>query len=272
MPPHLKPETGLLELRRELEAYSNLRPVKAYEALLDSSPLRPELVRGLDLVLVRELTGGIYFGQPRGDGLNTMCYSPQEVRRVARVAAELARARKGCLCSVDKANVLEVSQLWRREVNALVEEAYPDLELTHMYVDNAAMQLVRSPGRFDVLVTGNLFGDILSDLASVLPGSIGLAPSACIGDGSKPGLFEPVHGSAPDIAGTNRANPLAMFLSLAMLLEQGLHMRSAAATIRGAVDKFLEMGYRTADLARPGDEILSTDRTGELVRGFLERS
>ncbi|MEN9879206.1 MAG: 3-isopropylmalate dehydrogenase, partial [Cyanobacteriota bacterium] len=235
LPRQLRPESGLLGLRAGLGLFANLRPVKIVPALIDASSLKAEVISGVDLLVVRELTGGIYFGQPKGRvlteageerGFNTMTYSSSEVDRIARVAFELAQQRRGQLCSVDKANVLDVSQLWRDRVNALAGD-YPGVELSHMYVDNAAMQLVRNPRQFDVLLTGNLFGDILSDEAAMLTGSIGMLPSASLGSNG-PGLFEPVHGSAPDIAGQDKANPLAMVLSAAMLLRVGLKQEAAA--------------------------------------------
>ncbi len=258
-PRHLRPETGLLGLRAGLELFANLRPAKILPQLLDASSLKPEVVSGVDIMVVRELTGGIYFGQPRGifssetgeqRGVNTMVYSESEIDRIGRVAFEAARKRRKQLCSVDKANVLEVSQLWRDRITLLAQD-YPDVELSHMYVDNAAMQLVRVPKQFDTIVTGNLFGDILSDAAAMLTGSIGMLPSASLG-ASGPGVFEPVHGSAPDIAGQDKANPLAMVLSAAMMLRYALNQSAAADRIEQAVLQVLEQGDRTPDIMSPG--------------------
>lgn len=254
LPREQRPESGLLALRSGLGLFANLRPVKIIPALAGASSLRPEVIAGVDLLVVRELIGGIYFGTPKGriavDGgvraFNTMVYSDHEVDRIARVGFRLAAARRSRLCSVDKANVLDVSQLWRDRVDAIHAE-FPAVELSHMYVDNAAMQLVREPRQFDVLLTGNLFGDILSDEAAMLTGSIGMLPSASLGSGG-PGLFEPVHGSAPDIAGQDKANPIAMVLSAAMLLRVGLQQEAAAADLETAVDRVLAAGFRTGDL------------------------
>ena len=261
-----RPESGLLALRKLLGAYANLRPVTVPGALSDASPLRTERVAGTDVLIVRELTGGIYFGEPRGrDGdkaSNTMVYSRKEIERIARVAFEQAKVRGGRVTSIDKANVLEVSQLWREAVTNLHAEEYADLELSHLYVDNAAMQLVLNPKQFDVVVTGNLFGDILSDLAATLPGSLGLLPSASIG--GEVGLFEPVHGSAPDIAGQDKANPVAAILSGAMLLSE-LGETRAAAAVRQAVTETLDEGYRTVDLWQEGLEEASTSMFGRRV-------
>jgi 3-isopropylmalate dehydrogenase len=261
-----RPEAGLLRLRKELGVFANLRPVSVPEALAGGSPLRKEIVAGTDLLIVRELTGGIYFGQPRGrnavEGYNTMRYSDDEVRRIARVAFEWASNRRGKVTSVDKANVLEVSRLWRDVVTSVHAEEYPHLELEHLYVDNAAMQLVRRPSDFDVVVTGNLFGDILSDLAATLPGSLGLLPSASIG--GRVGLFEPVHGSAPDIAGQDKANPIAAILSVAMLLDH-LGEKPSAAAVRLAVESVLDEGLRTADIWEKGFTKASTSEIGERV-------
>ena len=236
----LRPERGLLAIRKTMGLFANLRPAMLYHALADASSLKPEVVSGLDILIVRELTGGIYFGQPRGirevdgqrEGFNTMHYNEGEIERIGRVAFEAAQKRGKRLCSVDKANVLETSELWREVMNRLSSE-YPDVELTHMYVDNAAMQLVRAPKQFDVIVTGNLFGDILSDLAAVIPGSLGLLPSASLG--GRVGLFEPVHGSAPDIAGKGVANPVGTMLSAAMMLRHGLDAPAAGDEIETAV-------------------------------------
>ncbi|MDR2152105.1 MAG: 3-isopropylmalate dehydrogenase [Helicobacteraceae bacterium] len=253
LPRDQRPETGLLALRKGLDAFANLRPIKVFDALIDASSLKSDVVRGANLLVVRELTGGIYFGQPRGRdekrGWNTMVYSEAEVERIAKVAFEAAMRRGKKLCSVDKANVLEVSQTWR-EVVTRVGKDYPQVALSHMYVDNAAMQLVRDPRQFDVIVTGNLFGDILSDEASMIGGSIGLLPSSS--QGAKGGIFEPIHGSAPDIAGKGIANPIATILSAAMLCEFALGQKGAARRIENAVEKALELGYRTPDIAAFG--------------------
>ncbi|GIV57260.1 MAG: 3-isopropylmalate dehydrogenase [Rhodothermaceae bacterium] len=275
-PPGRRPEDGLLRLRRLLGAFANLRPVTVPAALAGASPLRPERVAGTDLVIVRELTGGIYFGTPRGieqgpegrRGVNTMRYDEAEIERIATVAFELAARRRGRVTSVDKANVLDVSRLWREVVTAVHRDRFPEVELDHLYVDNAAMQLVRDPRRFDVVLTANLFGDILSDLAATLPGSLGLLPSASVGGGV--GLFEPVHGSAPDLAGTGRANPLAAILSGAMLLEH-LGETDAAAAVRRAVAAALDDGFRTPDLAGDGEAVCSTEALGTAVCERLER-
>lgn len=249
-----RPEKGLLGLRQGLELFSNLRPALLTAALADASSLKAELVAGLDILIVRELTGGIYFGEPRGvstennerRGYNTYVYSDWEIERIARSAFELAQKRNGKLCSVDKANVLEVTQLWRDVVTEIAVD-YPDVELSHMYVDNAAMQLVRAPKQFDVIVTGNMFGDILSDVAAMLTGSLGMLPSASLAADGR-GMYEPVHGSAPDIAGKELANPLAMFLSVAMMFRYSLGMPAAAEAIEAAVSATLAAGHRTADL------------------------
>ncbi len=268
----LRPEKGLLGIRKALELYANLRPAVIFDGLQAGSLLREDIVAGgIDLLVVRELTGGIYFGTPRGcDGspgkrvaYNTMRYSEAEIRRIGKLAFELAMRRNKRLCSVDKANVLEVSRLWR-EVIAELGDSYPQVELQHMYVDNAAMQLVRNPAQFDVLVTSNLFGDILSDEAAIITGSIGLLPSASLGDQGG-GLFEPVHGSAPDIAGQDKANPLAAILSLAMMFKYGLSLDREAALVEQAVAGVLAKGYRTVDLYRPGTELLGCSRMGDVV-------
>ncbi len=262
-----RPESGLLKLRKALGVYANLRPVTVPESLADASPLRPERVAGTDVLIVRELTGGIYFGEPRGvthhvwknTATNTMCYSEHEVARIARVAFKWAEKRSGRVTSVDKANVLEVSQLWREVVMRVQREAFPQIALDHLYVDNAAMQLVRAPRQFDVIVTGNLFGDILSDLAATLPGSLGLLPSASVGGAV--GLFEPVHGSAPDIAGAGKANPLGAILSGAMLLDE-LGRSAAAQAVRRGVEAALGAGLRTADL---GGSVSTTEMSRAVV-------
>jgi len=269
LPREKRPETGLLGLRSGMDLFANLRPVKIVPALIDASSLKREVIDGVDLLVVRELTGGIYFGQPKGRiatdgderGFNTMTYSAFEVDRIARVAFELAQARGGHLCSVDKANVLDVSQLWRERVDAMASD-YSDVQLSHMYVDNAAMQLVRDPRQFDVVLTGNLFGDILSDEAAMLTGSIGMLPSASLG-GDGPGLFEPVHGSAPDIAGQDKANPMAMVLSAAMMLRIGLKHSAAADALEQAVDNVLSAGFRTGDLMAEGCTLVGCQAMGE---------
>ena len=259
LPRHLRPETGLLGLRAGLGLFANLRPATILPQLIDASSLKREVVEGVDIMVVRELTGGIYFGQPRGifttetgekRGVNTMAYTEAEIDRIGRVAFEAARKRRKKLCSVDKSNVLEVSQLWRDRITQLAAE-YPDVELSHLYVDNAAMQLLRAPKQFDTIVTGNLFGDILSDAAAMLTGSIGMLPSASLGE-KEPGLFEPVHGSAPDIAGQDKANPLAQVLSAAMMLRYGLNQPTAADRIEQAVLKVLDRGDRTGDIMSEG--------------------
>jgi 3-isopropylmalate dehydrogenase len=276
LPRQQRPESGLLALRAGLGLFANLRPVKIIPALIDASTLKREVIEGVDLMVVRELTGGVYFGTPKGRieaegrvrGFNTMAYFDDEIDRIARVGFEIARQRSGRLCSVDKANVLDVSQLWRDRVEAIHAESYADVELSHMYVDNAAMQLVRNPRQFDVLLTSNLFGDILSDEAAMLSGSIGMLPSASLGSGG-PGLFEPIHGSAPDIAGQDKANPMAMVLSAAMLLRLGLGQEQAAADLEAAVDRVLAAGYRTGDLIAPGSIPLGCRAMGEQVLAAL---
>ena len=276
LPRASRPEQGLLRLRRHFDLFANLRPATVYPELADASPLRPEIVAGLDILILRELTGDIYFGQPRGirtneagerEGFDTMRYSESEIRRIARWAFEAARKRQRRVCSVDKANVLETTQLWR-DVVTEVAGSYPDVELSHMYVDNAAMQLIRQPRQFDVILTGNMFGDILSDAASMLTGSIGMLPSASLNaDGF--GMYEPIHGSAPDIAGTDRANPLATILSLAMLLRYSLDQPAAADRIESAVRKVLASGARTGDIAKQGDKVLSCTEMGDAVLAAL---
>ena len=270
LPRAKRPESGLLALRSGMELFANLRPVKIVPALIGASTLREEVISGVDLMVVRELTGGIYFGQPKGRvsadngeerGFNTMTYSSSEIDRIARVGFDLAVQRSGRLCSVDKANVLDVSQLWRERVDAMASD-YSGVEVSHMYVDNAAMQLVRDPRQFDVLLTGNLFGDILSDEAAMLTGSIGMLPSASLGS-EGPGLFEPVHGSAPDIAGQDKANPMAMVLSAAMMLRIGLKQAAAADDLEAAVDAVLAGGFRTGDLMAEGCTQLGCRAMGE---------
>jgi len=265
-------ESGLLAMRKALGVYANLRPVRVFPALIACSPLKNERIEsGLDIMIVRELTGGIYFGEKGKDeaketAWDTMSYSRMEIERVARLACKLARGRKKRVTSVDKANVLVVSQLWRKTVNT-VAEAYPDIAVDHLYVDNAAMQLVVHPERFDVIVTGNLFGDILSDEAAVLTGSLGMLPSASLGD-SGPGLFEPIHGSAPDIAGQDMANPIGTILSAAMMLRYGLGNEQAARDVENAVDAVLDAGYRTADIAR-GGTVIGCDEMGRRIAEYI---
>ncbi len=272
----IRPEKGLLGIRSELGLFGNLRPAILYPQLADASSLKPEIVSGLDILIVRELTGGIYFGQPRGirtlengerQGYNTYVYSESEIRRIGKVAFEAARARNGKLCSVDKANVLEVTVLWREIMDDMAKD-YPDVELSHMYVDNAAMQLVRAPKQFDVMVTGNMFGDILSDAAAMLTGSIGMLPSASL-DVTGKGMYEPCHGSAPDIAGQGKANPLATILSAAMMLRYSLNEGAAADAIEAAVSVVLDQGLRTADIASNGCQTVNTETMGEAVVSAL---
>jgi 3-isopropylmalate dehydrogenase len=268
----VRPEKGLLGLRSELELFSNLRPAILYKQLADASTLKAEVVAGLDIMIVRELTGGIYFGQPRGvrelengekQGYNTLVYSESEIERIGRSAFDIAMKRGKQVCSVDKANVLECTELWR-EVMERVAKDYPEVELSHMYVDNAAMQLVRAPKQFDVMVTTNMFGDILSDCAAMLTGSIGMLPSASL-DANGKGMYEPIHGSAPDIAGQNVANPLATILSVAMMLRYSLDEPAMAARIEGAVEKVLDQGLRTADIYSDGMQQVSTSEMGDAV-------
>ncbi len=278
LPVDVRPEKGLLRIRKELGLFANLRPASVFPALLDASTLRREVVEGIDLLVVRELTGGIYFGEPRGRAVeegrriarNTMVYDEEEVRRIARVAFESARRRRRHVTHVHKANVLEVSQLWVEVVDEVASE-FPDVELAHQLVDSCAMLLVRDPRRFDVLVTGNLFGDILSDEAAMITGSLGMLPSASLGRGGI-GLYEPVHGSAPDIAGRDAANPLAAILSAAMLLEHSLERPDAAAALREAVTRVLGAGHRTADLVLPGEarETIGCRAMGDRVLAELE--
>lgn len=271
-----RPEKGLLTLRRELALFANLRPAFLSPSLVSASTLKPEVVSNLDVMIVRELTGGIYFGEPRGirqlpsgeeEGVNTLVYKSSEIDRIAKVAFSLAAKRGKKLCSVDKANVLEVSQLWRKQVEKQ-HQHFLGVELTHMYVDNAAMQLVKAPKQFDVMVTSNMFGDILSDCAAMLTGSIGMLPSASLNDKEK-GLYEPVHGSAPDIAGHDKANPLATLMSLAMCLRYSLNEPLAAGALEKSIEKVLSQGYRTLDIASEGKEILGTQAMGDLVVSTL---
>ncbi|MBT3063521.1 MAG: 3-isopropylmalate dehydrogenase [Candidatus Thiodiazotropha sp.] len=273
----IRPEKGLLGLRSELNLFANLRPAILYPQLAGASSLKADLVAGLDIMIVRELTGGIYFGQPRGireldggerQGFNTLVYSESEIDRIARVAFDIAKKRGGRLCSVDKANVLETTELWREVVTAIGADDYPDVELTHMYVDNAAMQLVKWPKQFDVIVTTNMFGDILSDCAAMLTGSIGMLPSASLDERGK-GMYEPIHGSAPDIAGKGSANPLATVLSVAMLLRYSLDEPETADRIEAAVDRVLDEGLRTADIMSDGMTEVSCEAMGDAVVAAL---
>jgi len=276
LPRAQRPEQGLLRLRKELGLFANLRPAIVHPELVDASTLRPEVVSGLDLLIVRELTGDIYFGQPRGirildngerEGFDTMRYSESEIRRIAHVAFRAAQARRRKLCSIDKSNVLETTQLWRDVVTETGRE-YPEVELSHQYVDNAAMQLLRNPRQFDVIVTGNMFGDILSDEASMLTGSIGMLPSASL-DADLKGMYEPIHGSAPDIAGRGVANPLATILSAALLLRYSLRRADSAARVERAVARVLGAGLRTADIAAAGQATIGTRAMGDAVLGAL---
>ena len=267
LPREKRPETGLLKLRSTLDLFANFRPVKVYDELVDASSLKPEIIKGVDLLVVRELTGGIYFGEPRekteNKAYNTMVYTKDEIKRIAIMAFEAAQKRNKKVCSVDKANVLEVSQLWRETVEEVAVD-FPDVSLSHMYVDNAAMQLIREPKQFDVILTGNIFGDILSDEASQISGSIGLLPSSSVG--GRVGLYEPIHGSAPDIAGQGIANPIATIASAAMMLRYSFGEVSAADKIDRAIVEFLKDGYRTKDLASFGaKEICSTQEAGSII-------
>jgi len=268
----LRPERGLLAIRKDLGLFANLRPAVLFPELANASTLKPEVVAGLDIMIVRELTGDVYFGQPRGmrtneqgvrEGFNTMIYSEPEVRRIAHVAFEIAMKRGKKLCSVDKANVLETTEFWKEIVIDVAKE-YPEVELSHMYVDNAAMQLIRNPKQFDVMVTGNIFGDILSDEASMLTGSIGMLASASLNE-SKKGLYEPSHGSAPDIAGKNLANPIATILSAAMMLRYSFDNEAAATRIENAVKKVLAAGYRTGDIYEEGTKKVSCSEMGDQI-------
>lgn len=278
-----KPERGLLRLRKDMDLFANLRPAAVFDPLVDASTLKPEVVRGLDVMIVRELTGGIYFGEPRGvedlpgggrRGVNTEVYTTAEVERVGRVAFELARKRRGLVHSVEKANVMESGQMWREDMQALRDREYADVELRHMYADNAAMQLVRAPAQFDVMVSGNLFADILSDCAAMLTGSLGMLPSASLGaadaTGRRRALYEPVHGSAPDIAGEGKANPIAMLTSFAMMLRYSFDLEEEAGLVEKAVSRVLADGLRTADIMQPGMTPVSTKAMGEAVIGALE--
>ena len=276
LPRELRPERGILGIRKDLQLFANLRPALAYEELAAASSLKPEVIAGLDILILRELTGDIYFGEPRGrrktaegfdEGFDTMKYSTPEVERIARAGFEAARKRSGRLCSVDKENVLETSRFWRETVIRIGAE-YPDVELSHMYVDNAAMQLLKNPRQFDVIVTGNIFGDILSDEASMLAGSIGMLPSASL-DANNKGLYEPIHGSAPDIAGQDKANPLATILSIAMMFKYSFGQSDVSDRIEAAVKKVLRDGYRTGDIALPGEKVIGTQAMGDAVVAAL---
>ena len=284
LPFEKKPERGLLRLRKEMALFANLRPAPVFDALVDASPLKPEIVRGLDIVIVRELTGGVYFGEPRGitplpeggfRGVNTQVYTTPEIVRIARIAFELAGRRQGRVCSVEKANVMESGVLWRREVQALHDAEFPAIELSHMYADNCAMQLLRDPRQFDVIVTDNLFGDMLSDEAAMLTGSLGMLPSASLGEadaqGHRRALYEPVHGSAPDIAGRGIANPLASLLSFAMCLRWSFALDAEADLLEAAVKGVLDGGLRTADIMQPGKARVSTRVMGESIVRELDK-
>lgn len=275
-----RPERGLLGIRKDLDLFANLRPAMCFAALADASSLKPEIISGLDILIVRELTGDIYFGQPRGVsvenghrvGRNTMIYADWEVTRIAKVALDLARARGKKLCSVDKANVLETTEMWREEVQKLRDAEYSDIALSHMYVDNAAMQLVRAPKQFDVMVTGNIFGDILSDCAAMLTGSLGMLPSASLGaeiNGKRAALYEPVHGSAPDIAGKGIANPIATILSVSMMLRYSFGLMREADLVDAAVASVLELGLRTGDIMQTGAKKVGTREMGDAIVAAL---
>jgi len=284
LPYHLRPERGLLELRKKLDLFANLRPAMMFDPLVDSSTLKPEVIRGVDMMIVRELTGGVYFGEPRGitrnpdgsrTGVNTHRYHDVEIIRVGRVAFELARKRRNNVVSVDKSNVMEAGLLWREEIQKLHDADFPDVELSHMYADNCAMQLVRKPRQFDVIVTDNLFGDVLSDCAAMCCGSLGMLPSASLGpelgEGRRLALYEPIHGSAPDIAGQERANPVACILSAAMMLRHSLDMEHAAALIERSVAKVLADGIRTADIAESPENSATTADMGAAIIKELDR-
>ena len=282
LPFEVQPERGLLGIRKELELFANLRPAVVFDALADASSLKLDLVKGLDIMIIRELTGGIYFGEPRGieelpdgtrKGVNTLTYTTPEVERIGRVAFDLAQKRGGKVCSIDKANVLETTVMWREEMERIKGD-YPDVELSHMYVDNAAMQLVRNPKQFDVIVTTNMFGDILSDCAAMLTGSLGMLPSASLGatdsSGRRAALYEPVHGSAPDIAGQQLANPLATILSFSMMLRYSFDLAEDADMVDQAVQNILDKGLRTADIMETGKTKVSTTKMGEAVVAELD--
>ncbi len=284
IPNEIRRGQGLLAVRKSMAVYANIRPVKAFAPLAKASPLRADLTEGVDMVVVRELTGGMYFGEPRGvetlpdgekRGVNTHVYTTPEVRRIGRVAFELARKRRGQVTSVDKANVMESGMMWREEMEALQAKEFPDIKLNHLYVDNAAMQIVRNPRQFDVLVTDNLFGDILSDEASTIAGSLGMLPSASLSDpdeyGRRRGLYEPIHGSAPDIAGQGKANPIATILSFGMALEVALDRKDDAKLLEDAVIAAVASGHRTPDIAEPGSTIVSTTAMADAVIAELDR-
>jgi 3-isopropylmalate dehydrogenase len=284
LPDEVRRKGGLLRVRREMAVFANLRPVKVFPALAGSSALREEIIRDVDMVVVRELNGGIYFGEPRGietlpdgqrRGFNTQTYTTSEIVRIGRVAFELARQRQRRVTSVDKANVMESGMLWREEMQKLRDQSYPDIALNHLYVDNAAMQIIRAPRQFDVMVTDNIFGDILSDCASMISGSLGMLPSASLSapgpDGRRRALYEPVHGSAPDIAGQNKANPLGAILSVGMALEQSFDRAADARLLENAVETVLAGDQRTADIARPGVTAVSTTQLGDAVIAALDR-
>jgi 3-isopropylmalate dehydrogenase len=271
LPPEVRPEKGLLGIRKELNLFANLRPTIVYDELLSSSTLKEEVVKGVDIMIVRELTGGVYFGEPKGIevrngekvGFNTMLYSESEVERIARISFEIAQKRNKKLCSVDKANVLDVSRLWREVVERVAKD-YPDVELSHMYVDNAAMQLIRNPKQFDVMVTSNLFGDILTDEASMLTGSIGMLASASL-TSNGPAMYEPIHGSAPSEKGKNRVNPIATIMSAAMMLKYSFNLDKEASAIENAVKEVLKEGYRTFDIMEDGKSLVGTSEMGDLI-------
>ncbi len=277
-----RPERGLLGIRKELELFANLRPAKVFDALVDSSTLKREVVEGLDIMIVRELTGDLYFGQPRGvetlpdgtrRGFNTMTYTSTEVERIAIVAFDLAKIRGKKLCSIDKANVIETTEMWREVVSEIGAKKYPDIALSHMYVDNASMQLVRNPKQFDVMLTGNMFGDILSDTASMLTGSLGMLPSASLGakiNGKQHALYEPIHGSAPDIAGRNIANPIATISSLAMMMRYSFGYEKEAAAIEKAIENVLNKSLRTGDIAKAGEDKISCSQMGDAIIAELK--
>lgn len=277
----VRPERGLLGIRKDLDLFANLRPAMCFDALADASTLKREVIAGLDILIIRELTGDIYFGQPRGVttenghrvGRNTMVYADWEVQRIARVAYDMARARGKKLCSIDKANVLEATEMWREEVQKIGDAEYSDVQTSHMYVDNAAMQLVRNPKQFDVVVTGNIFGDILSDCAAMLTGSLGMLPSASLGaekDGKRAALYEPVHGSAPDIAGKGIANPIATILSAGMMLRYSFNLTREADLVDQAIAKVLEQGLRTGDIMQDGAKKVGTNEMGDAIIAALE--
>jgi 3-isopropylmalate dehydrogenase len=284
LPFAVKPERGLLRLRKEMDLFANLRPALVFDPLIGASTLKPEIIEGLDIMIIRELTGGTYFGEPRGittladgtrRGVNTQVYTTPEIIRVGRVAFELARKRNNKVCSVEKANVMESGQLWREEMQKLHDAEYPDVELSHMYADNCAMQLVRNPKQFDVIVTDNLFGDLLSDCAAMLTGSLGMLPSASLGaadlSGRRKALYEPVHGSAPDIAGKDAANPLACMLSFAMMLRYSFDLKEEADVVETAVKNALDRGVRTGDIMQPGMTRVSTTEMGNTVLEELSK-